>query len=578
VADGGAAAARQRLIELGLPERLAMPAQVALGIDAAEVIAGDPWAVLAIPGVRPEQADSYARSRLGAAARPEDDRRKVALVRWLLSRAASDGHTVLPMRIAEPALAGYGLDASSAADAATRSGTAVEVGWPGGGLALPALATAEQAIAQAIGSRQVLDQAGAADWEPRAYGPGQEVPTLAILTGPAGRARDSALASRVEQARAQDRRVRMVAPTLGGAMRLSRLVSAESATVAEAIAGPATSGAASELLVVDDADSLDVETMADLLGATAPVRTVLLLADPHGLPPLDGPGAPLRDLHDWLSRRAEPRAGTSPPGCETPSVGETPSLGAVPSLAAIPSPPPAATIADLVLAVGDGRLPRIESHDHEVAVVPAATAKAAVQHTIRLLTDAIPRAFGIAPKDIMVLGAARHGLAGTDLLNAELKARLNPGAGPADGLDIGDRVVFARAAGRACPGDVGIVEEAAPSLSRGGGAAPVDTNALTVDVGGEHVHVSTPAGVLQHARALTVARGATGRWPAAVVVLPGESAGYLSSGLLRTAFSRAERHLSVVHGAGPNLARAAARGYDRKRRTMLGHLLGTAGI
>jgi len=78
---------------------------------------------------------------------------------------------------------------------------------------------------------------------------------------------------------------------------------------------------------------------------------------------------------------------------------------------------------------------------------------------------------------------------------------------------------------------------------------------------------------IQHAYALTIARGQAGRWPAVVVVLPGESAGLLCRSLVRTAFSRAERHLSVVHAAGATLGRAVAHGYDRRRRTSLGGLL-----
>ena len=38
------------------------------------------------------------------------------------------------------------------------------------------------------------------------------------------------------------------------------------------------------------------------------------------------------------------------------------------------------------------------------------------------------------------------------------------------------------------------------------------------------------------------------RWPATVVVLPGDAAGALDRSWVYTAFSRGERHLSVVHG------------------------------
>jgi ATP-dependent exoDNAse (exonuclease V) alpha subunit len=147
------------------------------------------------------------------------------------------------------------------------------------------------------------------------------------------------------------------------------------------------------------------------------------------------------------------------------------------------------------------------------------------------------------------------------MLNAALKSRLNPGPGSIAGFDPGDRVVFTTPAGRAEAGDVGVAVEARGSD-------------LLIDVASEIVAVPERAGMpIQHADALTIARGQAGRWPAVVVVLPGESAGLLCRSLVRTAFSRAERHLSVVHAAGATLGRAVAHGYDRRRRTLLCGLL-----
>ena len=62
---------------------------------------------------------------------------------------------------------------------------------------------------------------------------------------------------------------------------------------------------------------------------------------------------------------------------------------------------------------------------------------------------------------------------------------------------------------------------------------------------------------------------ARARWPAVVLVLPGESAGALSRALVYTAITRAERHLSVVHAAGSALAVAVA-APPRPRRTTSG--------
>lgn len=69
-------------------------------------------------------------------------------------------------------------------------------------------------------------------------------------------------------------------------------------------------------------------------------------------------------------------------------------------------------------------------------------------------------------------------------------------------------------------------------------------------------------------------REAAGRtWPGVVVVLPPEACGVLSRPLVYAMFSRATRHLSVVHAAGPELARAVRETGARPRRTRLVALL-----
>jgi hypothetical protein len=70
------------------------------------------------------------------------------------------------------------------------------------------------------------------------------------------------------------------------------------------------------------------------------------------------------------------------------------------------------------------------------------------------------------------------------------------------------------------------------------------------------------------------AREAAGRtWPGVVVVIPPEACGVLSRAVVYLMFSRATRHLSVVHAAGPALARAVRETGSRPRRTRLPALL-----
>ena len=78
---------------------------------------------------------------------------------------------------------------------------------------------------------------------------------------------------------------------------------------------------------------------------------------------------------------------------------------------------------------------------------------------------------------------------------------------------------------------------------------------------------------LLHGWAITVHRAQGSEFPAVVVVLPPEAGGLLSRPLVYTALTRAQRHLSVVHAAGPAVARAVRLVGAIPRRTRLIPLL-----
>lgn len=78
---------------------------------------------------------------------------------------------------------------------------------------------------------------------------------------------------------------------------------------------------------------------------------------------------------------------------------------------------------------------------------------------------------------------------------------------------------------------------------------------------------------VRHGWALTAHQAVGVRWPAVVVVLPGDAAQALSRPWVYTAFSRADRHLSVVHGVDQALPRAVAEVPAKPRTTRLPVLL-----
>lgn len=79
---------------------------------------------------------------------------------------------------------------------------------------------------------------------------------------------------------------------------------------------------------------------------------------------------------------------------------------------------------------------------------------------------------------------------------------------------------------------------------------------------------------MRHGWALTAHQAVGCRWSAAVVVLPGDAVQSLSRPWVYTAFGRADRHLSVVHGVEQALPKAVAEVPAKTRTTRLPALLG----
>jgi exodeoxyribonuclease V alpha subunit len=132
------------------------------------------------------------------------------------------------------------------------------------------------------------------------------------------------------------------------------------------------------------------------------------------------------------------------------------------------------------------------------------------------------------------------------------------------GFDVGDRVVatanhldegFAN-------GEVGVV------------TAKADKGLIVSFAGAGPVTVPPKSLIdLRHGWAVTVHRAQGSEFPAVVAVLPPEAGGLLSRPLVYTAFTRAQRHLSVVHASGALLARAVREVGALPRRTRLAALL-----
>ncbi len=667
---------RQVLAAGGAPEALAEQAAEALGERAAEALSADPWQLLAVPGVRPEQADGFARALLGPACGPGDERRAQALIGWLLEQAAIAGHSALeasalrtalaqrsvpdpddalqaaiadgavlvfqdaldapgrprpatdddedqPVRVLlgldrfamaeesvadglarllntfEPVAGSESPDESEQVDepAAVDESTSVDESAPVGeepaeadaetGPAEPAEPASEDVAATAPdapdtetgdtdgsggsrGSRGTgEDTAGTttpvrpspADWEDAAdAAPSPSAAALiraaaasglvAHTGGEAARAEPAAL---IAAARSLGLRAFGATHTENGRRRLAgHLAEARPAEAAgEPAAGDPAAAAvtvsgllsgregpgrdadgalALDLLVVLDAPQLDLETAALLVESLADGTRLVLSGDP-GLLWSAGPG---RLFHDLLLSRFCPQVAS-----------RTPDFG---------------PIGELVSGIGIGELNEVEAPGKEVVIVPVRAADEAVHRTVQLVADSVPRALGVPADRTQVITVGHGGAAGTRALNAALKERLNPGPGRFGGFDPGDRVAYAPAPGRTLPGTV----------------TGADADGLRLDCAGSPVVVpreQVGSGAVRHGWALTAHQAVGMRWPAVVVVLPGDAAGGLTRAWVYTAFSRGERHLSVVQGADQALPRAVAEIPVKERTTRLRTLL-----
>ncbi len=538
----------------------------ALGPPAPRLLREDPWQLLAIHGVTPGDADRVARLAIPGVRR-DDPRRGRALVGYVLTRIAREGHTVAPREDVLHALTEFGVgDAVAAVAAAVESAVVVEVD-DGDVLGLARFAEAEDGIGQGIARLVATAEPIKADPKRSAAGPLDDAQRAAVsaalqsgvsvLTGGPGTGKSRTVAAIVSLAEHAGRTVALAAPTGRAAKRLEELCDAPASTIHRLLgAQPRQFGENvifdggfargedwpldEDVIVVDEASMLDVELADALLSACADGTHLVFVGDAAQLPSI-GPGRVLGDLID---------SGRVP----------------VTELTTLYRQAEGGSIARLAIAVRGGDLPPVDDPTREVVVVAARGSAEAAHRVAQLVTDSIPRALGIPADQVQVVTPVHRGAAGTLALNAVLKAKLNPGTGQRR-FDVGDRVVATANHLEAAPfgyanGEVGVVVEVERD-----GTVTVEFASGPADVKGKAL------ADLVHGWAITVHRAQGSEFPAVVVVVPPEAGGMLSRPLVYTAMTRAQRHLSIVHAAGPALARAVRQIGTLPRRTRLQAML-----
>lgn len=561
---------------MGAPETLAEPAAEALGPHAASILSEDPWRLLALGSITVEQADYCARQLFGSSFSPDDTRRLRSIVRYALSRAAREGHTVLeehhlsttvrelggvsPRQALAEALQQQDVVSIEVVEDTDEEGEEEEAPDPTHYYALAELGQAEQDLGAGIArlaytSEPIMDSATAAETAAATadrFGMELAADTTAavvtaalrgvcVLTHGAGASRGvlHTLACCTDVAAESDTGIAVTAPTAQSAQAINTQLDSAGVSTVQAVpiaqllecnsSGVFERGSDRPLeagiVIVTSAMALDTRHAAALVRACGDGTHLVLLADLDQAPSA-GPGQVVRDL----------------------LASETVTSATVPST---PAPGPITAMAELVAA---GEWGDVSAPHREVAVVPADSGEEAAHRVLQLLMDSIPRALGIPAVETQIVTATRGGEAGADTLNAACKARFNPGVGRVDGLDSGDRVRFTTDGPSYAAGDVGYVR------------ALGDSDA-TVDMANGTVATNVDRRKLRLGWAVTVADAHGSHWPAAIAVFDPRASG--SRPQVYTAATRALRHLSVVHAAGPGLAQAVRDNVTLARHTCL---------
>jgi exodeoxyribonuclease V alpha subunit len=509
---------------------------------------------------------------------PHDSAKRAgAGVRYVLSKAAEDGHVCIPRKdLVEEATRALGLAKEAidrAIDAEIEANGIVQEKHPAAAIdAEPwcygrGLHTAEVALAE--GLRALRDAPRglppiktdkAIEWvEARRgiqLGASQRAALRAVLeakvsviTGGPGVGKTTIVASLVDIVEAKHAKVRLAAPTGRAAKRLEETTGREAKTIHRLLKwNPRTSAfehdaenplPQCDVLILDEASMIDLPLMARVVAAL-PLSTHLVVVGDRDQLPSVGPGNILSDL---VASKAV----------------------AVARLTEIFRQAAASRIVTEAHRVNSGETPDLAPLDGpgDFHFVRAETPEKALEYTAKLVTEALPRRFGYDPvRDIQVLAPMHRGGAGVKALNEQLQRALGKGGPRAErygrSFGAGDKVLQLRNDydKDVYNGDVGVVDS-------------VDDQAHKVLVrfdGGERVveYGYPELDELDLGYCVSIHKSQGSEYPCVVIPILTQHFVMLQRNLLYTAITRGKRRVVLV--GQPRAVSIAARNADVRGR------------
>jgi exodeoxyribonuclease V alpha subunit len=381
---------------------------------------------------------------------------------------------------------------------------------------------------------------------------------LSVITGGPGTGKTATIQTVAAQAKAQEAKVLLVAPTGRAARRMTEASGFEAKTVHSALGW--VPGEAPEhdeddplpcdLLIVDESSMANLELMVTLMRAVAPTAHVVLVGDADQLAPV-GAGKPFADL-------------------VASDVVPTARLNHIFRQAA------GSMIVQGAHAIRRGEVPEFKHQEgmkHDLFLIERASAREALELIVELVSERLPNHYGVDPvADIQVFAPVYKGELGIDALNRALRDALNPHGEPVGGgrLRLGDKLMMT---GRNLH-ELGLMNGTVVRLLDEVPGSGEDDAALLLSTDERELRLPPEEiGGLQLGYACSVHRGQGIELPVAVIVAhPQSGAFFLRREMLYTAITRAKL-ATVIVGSREVIARAAQTPDTDSRYSRLGDRL-----
>jgi exodeoxyribonuclease V alpha subunit len=541
----------------------------------------DPYRITRLPGIGFLSADTLAASLGIAADAPE---RIAAGLLHTLEQAELDGHCFLPRDELERRAAALlaprnpecdafieGEDVSARIRALCEESHLVsERACDGEPIYTAEMHTLERRLADDVrtlaSSPATLDTSGAArpsrgafvptDEQWRAVGLALEH-RLSILTGGPGTGKTTSMRVLVDLLRERGHTVRLCAPTGKAARRLSAATGVHASTIHQLLSWVPGIGFARnranrlegiDMLIVDEVSMLSVRLAEALLAAIDEKTHVLLVGDTDQLAAI-GPG---RVLEDIIASHGIP----------------------VTSLTEVFRQAQRSLIVRAAHAINHGRRPdaAADSSDADVIrdffLIEREREEQVFAEVVSLAGERLASYYDLDPRiDVQVLAPMRRGRVGIEVMNAELRARVNPDGAPVPGtaLRLGDRVIQTRNDHEhgLMNGEVGLLEHWDGERER---------VALRGDDGRLLTLPLAAIDSFEPAYAISIHKAQGSQAPAIVLALARSHRIMLTRNLIYTGVTRAERVCVVVAQPGA-LEVALGRRDARRRYTRLAEMV-----